>query len=50
MERVGLGEDVNKIINDDLIRTIKLDILNSDMDKYFNASFIHHIARDCYCN
>lgn len=38
MKSVGLEEVVNKIINDDLIRTIKLDILNGDMDKYFKES------------
>lgn len=35
MNNIDVEEFVNKIINDDLIRTIELDFINSDIDKYF---------------
>lgn len=38
MKNVGVEEFVNYVVNDDLIRTIELSFINSDMDKYFKES------------
>lgn len=38
MKNVDIEEFVSKIIDDDLIRTIELDFINGDMDRYFKES------------